>query len=670
MDAAFSGALHLHQSGRFADAERAYRQILAANPNHVDALHMLGVLAKQAGHLDAALELIGRATQLNPGFAEAHFNLGGVFNQKGMVDRAIEAFRRAVQLKPDFAEAYFSLGFSLDKVGQVDLAESATRRAVEINPGYAEALNNLSSILRNKGKLDEALESARRAAELKPDIAEIYLNLGNVLNDKAQLEEAIAAYRRAAELKPSLDKAHLNLGNALIVAGRMDEAEIAFQNAIRAKPDYAEAFNNLSSVQRKKGEFDEAIASASEAVRLRPDLAEIHFNLGNALLEKGETEAAIAAYRRSLELNSDFAEALDNLGHASQLESRLGDAIAQHEQVIGLKPARAEAHHHLSMALLKLGDFERGWQEHEWRLKLVGLPAAPQFSQPRWDGKPLDGKPGEAKPGDGTRPDETQHDGKRILVYAEQGFGDTIQFARYMPLVAAMGGEVILKCQKELNRLMRGLVGVKQVVSEDPAAADFDVHLPLLSLPLIFRTTLETIPAEVPYLRAEAELAREWSGRMTGAKKFRVGIAWAGSPGHGNDRNRSMRLSQLGPLASAGDCTFFSLQKGEAAKQLADQRPSGMEIADLAGEINDFSDTAAVIDNLDLVIAVDTAVAHLAGAMGKRVWVLLPFTAEWRWLVGREDSPWYPTMRLFRQAQPGDWHGVVQRVVESLLRLE
>jgi len=548
---ALEQAVGHHQAGRLAEAERFYRQVLSVNPNHPDALHLLGMIALQTGRLDMAIELLRRAVATNPGIAEFQNSLGNALNDKGLFDEAIAAFRLAIRIKPAYAEAHNNLGISLRANGLLDDAIAAYRQAIRIEPAYAKAHNNLGNALRNKGLLDEA----------------------------------VAAYRQALRLTPAFAEAHRNLGNALYDLGQLDECINAYHRALQLKPDLVEARNSLGTALRRKGLLDEAIAAYHDAFRMNPEYVGAHENLAHVLLLKG--------------------------------------------------------------------DFAQGWSEYEWRWKRKDFPSqGRKFLQPRWDGRDLNGR--------------------KILLHAEQGVGDTIQFVRYAPMVATRGGKVVLECQPGLCGLLRGVVGIEQVVSVGELLPDFDVHCPLMSLPLAFNTGLETIPAAIPYLHADETLSRQWAARLGGPDRLKVGIAWAGSAHHINDRNRSLPASLLSPLAKISGVTFVSLQKGEAARKAspphrqASALPRGVNLIDHTADLYDFGDTAALIANLDLVISADTAVAHVAGAIGKAVWVLLPYAPDWRWLLDREDSPWYPTMRLFRQRSLGDWAEVIERVAQAL----
>ena len=421
--------------------------------------------------------------------------------------------------------------------------------------------------------------------------------------------------RRAIAVEPNNAEAHNDLGNALNEKGQLDEAIAAYRQAVALDPNFSEAHNNLGVV-RFQGKLDEAIASYGRAIALSPNFAEAHNNLGTGLQEKGQLDEAIAAYRRA----------------------------------IAYKPNYAESHSNLAKALLLCGDFKEGWQEYEWRWKVQGFPSPKRgFSQALWDG-------GELR-------------GRAILLHAEQGLGDTIQFVRYLPLVVQRGGKIIVECQSELQRLFRGMAGDYEIVAFGQPLPAFDFHCPLPSLPHALGTTLADIPQNVPYLSAEPTLVEVWR-RTLGASngELKVGLAWAGNPRFESDGTRSLNLRQLTPLAGARGVKFYSLQKGAAGEQ-AKNPPVGLELVDLGPKLNDFADTAAVMSLLDLIITTDTSVPHLAGALARPVWAMLQFVPDFRWLLEREDSPWYPTMRLFRQRSAGDWDGVIGRVAESLLSL-
>jgi tetratricopeptide (TPR) repeat protein len=465
------------------------------------------------------------------------------------------------------------------QAGRLREAEQLYRQILAQQPNHADALNLLGMLAGQTGRLDAAPNLIRRAIAICSTNVSYYNNLGNALVDAGQLDEAIAVYRQAMVLSPQFASAHYNMGVAL----------------------------------ERKRQLDEAIAAYRQAIRLQPDFAEAHNNLGNALIDKGQLDEAMAACRRAIALKGDYAE----------------------------------AHRNLSVALLVRGDLQQAWEEYEWRWKCKdSLSPQGNLAQPRWDGRPLEDR--------------------ALLLYAEQGLGDALQFVRYVPLVEQRGGRIILECQAELQRLFQTIAGRCQIVARGQPLGAFDLHCPLLSLPRVFGTTLANVPNDVPYLHADAEEAGRWRSRLAEHSPLvKVGLGWAGNPRNRTDRSRSINLARLAPLGQVPGVRFFSLQKGAAAAE-AKTPPHGMELVDWTEDLKDFADTAALIAKLDLVIAVDTAVAHLAGAMGRPVWTLLPFVPDWRWLLEREDSPWYPSMRLFRQPSVGDWDSVIARVAEAL----
>jgi tetratricopeptide (TPR) repeat protein len=575
-------AVEHHRSGRLAEAEAGYRQILSVNPSHAGALHLLGVLASQTGHGEEAIELIGRAIAMEPEWAEALNNLGSAQKGGGLVEESIASFRRAIQLKPDFPEAYFNLGNALCEKGNFGEAIGVLGKAIQFRPEYAAAHNNLGHALREARQPAQAIEACKEALRLKPDLAEAYNNLGNALSDIGQVDEAIAAYRRALALDPQFVQAHSNIGSML----------------------------------REKGRLDEAITAYREALSIRPDLAEVQCNLGVTLADMGKFDEAMVAYDRA----------------------------------VRIQPDHAGAHWNRAATLLLRGDFALGLRDHEWRWQWRDFPSPRRaFQQPQWDGAPLNGR--------------------TILIYTEQGFGDAIQFVRYVPMVHAGGGRVILECQSELMRIFAGVEGVEHLIARGDPIPAFDVHCPLMSLPFAFKTSLETIPNEISYLSPMTADCEHWRKELGPADgRLRVGLAWAGNPQFKGDRTRSLKLEELAPLSDIEGVTFFSLQKGKAAEQ-ANNPSKGMELVNLASKLNDFDDTAAAMSLMDLIITTDTSTAHLAGALGCPVLLILQFVPDWRWLLNRQDSPWYPTMRLFRQERRGDWETPIREVAAELSRL-
>ena len=504
---------------------------------------------------------------------------------------------------------------------------------------------------KEQGKLEEAIACYRNALSLKPDHYRAHANLGNALQEQGKLEEAVACHQRALSINPDFYAAHNNLGNVLKEQGKLEEAIACYRNALSLKPDYYKAHSNLGNALQEQGKLEEAVACHQRALSINPDFYVAHCNLGSVLQEQGKVEEAISCYCRALSINPDYSDAHNNLGSVLHDQGKLEEAIGCYLRALSLKPDFPLAHFNLSIIYLLKGNLKEGWEEygHRFRKKDVArhfnLHHLSLFQQ-CWDGSEIRGK--------------------TLLLCAEQGLGDTLQFIRYVRMALEKCDKIIVACQEELIPLMNQINGIQQVVAEGRQLPDFDFYCPLLNLPSVFNTTLETVPAAIPYITNDPLKVLRWRERLqSDSAGLKIGLCWAGSPTHKNDRNRSILLKMFSILGEMQNITFYSLQKGRAAEQ-ANNPPGGMNLVDYTNDLNDFSDTAALIENLDLIISVDTSVAHLAGALGKPVWTLLPFMPDWRWLLDRADTPWYPTMRLFRQSSIGDWAEVIISIKNAL----
>jgi Flp pilus assembly protein TadD len=598
-------AIAHHGAGRLDEAEPIYRQMLAADANEPRALHLLGVLLSQRGDKEQAVRLITRAIEINPRAPEYHSNLGLAFLEQGRPEPAVLACRRSIELNPRDAEAHFILANALREIGRVDEAIHAYQRALAINPNHSGAMRFLALMMKHTGRSNDALNLYGELLKQRPDWPEALVDYGEILRGRGQFAEALAAFDRA----------------------------------IAIQPNYAPAHNGRGLVLHDMNTPDVAAASYRRAAELDPNNPGIRANLGYALELAGEFDRAVAELERAVALRPDLVDAVGNLGNSYRDVGRWADADVQYVRGLRLQPDSARLRFNRALLLLLMGRFEEGWTEYEWRWLLF-----PQhkrtFLQPRW----LD----------------ADIAGKTVLVYAEQGFGDTIQFARYVPMVAQLGAKVILECHAELHPLLRDLPGVAQCVKRGETLPTFDFHAAMASLPLNLRTfSTDAIPHEVPYLRADDAKAQAWRERLAAGPpaKMRIGIAWAGDPTHKLDLMRSCTLPHFAALADLDGLVFYSLQKGGRAARPGDV-PAGMKFVDVTEELKDFSDTAALMANLDLIISVDTSIVHLAGALGRRVFTLLPFNPDFRWLIDRADSPWYPTMELFRPPKPMDWDSV------------
>lgn len=524
---------------------------------------------------------------------------------------------------------------------------ASLRYATRLEPDRTSTWNNLGVALLEAGDHRAAKEALEQALALAPDFARAWNNLGNACTSLDEHERAIECFERAIACDAEYPEAHNNLGNAL--AGRdRDAAIVQYRRALELRPDYAVAMNNLANSLAEQEDHAEAITLYRRALEVRPNYAEAHNNLGTALQVVGESAAALEHLERAIELRASYAEAHNNLGSLLIELEQFDRAVTCFDRAIELRPDYAEAHMNRSLVLLALGDFTRGWPEYEWRWRCKNV-AMRGFPHPAWDGRPLDGK--------------------RILLYAEQGLGDTIQFIRYAQQLRQQGGTVIFECPRPLVRLISTCRWIDELVPQGEPLPAFDVQLPLLSVPAASRTKLPDVPASIPYLYAEPDLVARWRDRVERHAGFRVGICWQGNPKFASDRHRSIPLRYFEPLAHCEGVVLFSLQKNHGSEQLA-ETADRFSVVDLGAELDTgpdaFVDTAAIMASLDLVIACDTAIAHLAGALGVETWLALSLAGDWRWLLDRTDSPWYPSITLFRQRRLGDWADVFERMAVAL----
>jgi len=452
------------------------------------------------------------------------------------------------------------------------------------------------------------------------------------------------ACRQVLEWDPEVGEAWFVLGVASQLLGKVAESVAYYRNSVRLAPGNAEAWNNLGASLSSLRRPEEAEKCLRRALELEPGYPQAHNNLGNALNAQGRFDEALASYLRALHFKPDYFEVYDHVGLVLQAQGRLAEAVDWFTQALERAPELGAVHMNYALASLQRGDFARGWTEYEWRFRCREHPILAQ-GMPPWDGSPLHGR--------------------SILLWAEQGLGDSIQFIRYAPAVAQRGGRVIVTCPRLLERILATCPGVAQVIPEGTPQLDFACHAALMSLPRIFGTALDTIPSDVPYLAADPALATQWRDELARFDGFKIGIAWQGNPDHKKDRHRSFRLARFELLAGVPGIKLFSLQKGLGTEQL-EELSGRFPVTDLGGRLDDFMDTAALVQNLDLVITPDTSLAHLAGALGVPVWVPIPFAPDWRWLLDREDTPWYPSMRLFRQRRWGDWDDVFSRMAQEL----
>jgi tetratricopeptide (TPR) repeat protein len=641
-------ALAHYSAGRIDEARQICQRIVAADANSVDAWQMLGVIAYQAGDYDAAIANLRRALALKPNNADLYYNLGNALKGAGRLDEAVARYRQVLQLRPDYPEAHNNLGNVLHDQGHIGEAIACYRRAIELKPAHAGAHFNLGNALRRLNRLNDAAACYVRTLELNPLDADVHHILGRVLVDVGRYDEAIGSFNRALELKPNCAEFHDSLGLALQRLGKNDAAIGCHRRAIELDPSNSDAHNNLGNALENQQNTVEAVACYRTAIELKPDFSMAHSNLGIALRELGEVGEAIGCLRQAVELSPDSAQILSNLATALWDGGFIDEAIDCFRRAMQLNPELTAVRVNHAYLTLLTGDFQNGWREFEWRFT-AGDIVARQFQQAQWKGQPLHGK--------------------TILLHAEQGLGDTIQFVRYGPLVKRLGGTVVVECQKPLVKLLATTAGIDRLIGCGDELPSFDFQIPLLSMPGIFRSELETIPANTPYLFTDPELCEYWRNRLSSVEGFRIGINWHGRAGRRESLRRDIPMTFFASLANLPGVSLISLQQN-AGRDQWQQTMGSLPIVHPGDDFDTahgaFMDTAAIMMNVDLVITSDTSVAHVAGALGVPVWVALPFMPNWRWLLDRTDNPWYPTMRLFRQSSPGDWEGVMAEVGNAL----
>ena len=690
----FAQGLQLHSQGELDQAMGTYEQVLRLEPRHFQALHHVGIVAFQVGNFDMAAGFIRSALAVNPDDAGAHGNLGNALREMQQLDGALLSYDRALELNGADANTWYNRGVALqalqrhgDALRSYDQALAlnggddqawnnraavlkqmkqhapalqSAQQALALNPHNLEAHSNCGAILLEMKRLDEAEDSYRRALELAPDYADTHYHLGRLFLLRARYEEALACYQKALSLKPrpatvielrrGLIEAYGKLGRARLELGRPAEAALLFDALLKIDDSDVNIWQLHALALHEAGRNEEALVSIDRALKFKPDNGGYHLARGLMLHAIERYEEAQQSCEKAVKLAPHLPDAHATLG---RLQARLGHfdrALKSYSQAIALDPNCAVAHWNQAQIYLRRGDYKQGWRAYEWRWKTPSLPmykSKRDFPQPIWSGR-------EALAG------------KTILLHAEQGLGDTLQFCRYAALLAQRGASVVLEVPPTLAGLMGTLAGVARVVIKGDALAPFDYHIPLMSLPLAFATRLDTVPGAAPYLASDPAKVAQWRALLGAQSRPRVGIVWRGAPNHLNDQHRSMSLSMLARLCS-DRYEFISLQKevGPDEQSLLDTLP----VRQVAGQLRDFSDTAALCELLDVVITVDTSVAHLAGALGKPVWVLLQTPCEWRWLEHRADSPWYPSATLYRQPRRDDWAPVIDAVAADLDKL-
>jgi tetratricopeptide (TPR) repeat protein len=582
-------------------------------PQEILPLLQRALADHEAGRAGDAEAIYRRILAEHPDNPDALHLMGVLLTQRGKPAEALPLLHRASQVAPNFAQGHFHLGQALAELDRHNEALPCFARALQLDPRYAMVRVQAGSSLLSLGRINEALEQFRIAAQMDPNNGGFLGNYGFALYRAGKAQEALQVLRRAVTMPPVEVPVLLQLGEVLW---------------------------NLQL-------YEEAAQVAEQAERMAPRDIRVLILLGNSYQVVARSPEAAAAYRRVIEIDSTNFDAWSNLALTLLKMSQATESLEMYEQIVSRWPDRMDALANRSLAILTLGDLGRGFKEYETRWRSAAFKHNTNFPAPRWDGADLAGK--------------------TILLTSEQGMGDVIQFIRYAPKVVARGAKVLVHCAPDLRGVIETVEGISGISHPGEKIPPIDFYAPLASLPAIFQTTLQTIPAAVPYVRADPARVARWKERLASSQGFKVGIVWAGTPLHQNDYARSSKLADFAPLVMEG-VTLFSLQKGKPEAQLTNP-PPGMQITPVGPDLRNFADTAALLECLDLLISVDTSVVHLAGALGRPVWTLLAKGPDWRWMLDREDSPWYPTMKLFRQREMGDWTEVMRRVSENLRQL-
>jgi len=641
----YDRAVELFSNEQYHQAERILLELLETNDDDFDVINFLGVIQQNSGNYIKAINYFNQVVFLYEGHAKAYYNLGYCYEKIGNAGLAAANFEKVISLDPQFIEAYLNLGQILITEEKFLEAEKLYNTAIQFNSGSSELYNNLAGIYFRLNKWDKAIINYKNALKYDSANCESYFNLGNCFSKMKSYDSAIENYEKAIQLKPDHSGA---LNNLALVHTKLNNIEAAinlYHRIISLNSKNAEAYFNLGFIMQETGKTDKAISNYKKALELDRDLKSAYVNIGKIFLQKGDTETAKKYFLNSIEDETSRVFAFTNLGVGSLEDLKINEAISFFDIAITSKSDLVEAHYNKAHALLLKGDYKNGWEEYEWRKQRV------EFIKPKL-----------------TKPELNDQDikDKRILVYAEQGLGDTIQFVRYLKLLKEKGCYVIFLSGSSLAVLFQNLEWIDELIvcnNLDELNVQYDYQIALLSLPHYFQTNGENIPSPEKYLISNFENDKIWSGFFKSTNNLKVGIVWAGNPENNRDKIRSVSLADFIPILSIKGIDFYSLQMGKAAVQLNDFY---YPIVRLDQQIKNFADTASIINNLDLVISVDTSVVHLSGALGKPVWNLITYLPDWRWLLDRSETPWYSSMKLYRQQSRGNWKSVIDEVAYDL----
>lgn len=639
----------LEQIDRWEEAVKAYETALSLAPSCFELNHELGRLLWKMGRHQESLPLLESATKINPQSYQAWADLGVNYYILKNLDQAAICLTKSLEILPDRADTIASLAVVYAEKKEIETAISYFEKSLNLDPNNAQTLCNYGALLSQAHQPDKAIIQYQKAIEIQPNLAHAYSNLGVLLREIGKLDEGIEQCRKAIEINPNLAEAYSNLSLLLKEKGELDEAIELCYKALEINPNNLNALNNLGNALQDKNELETAIDVYQKLLQEQPDNAKALSNLANALQKQDALEQAIESYKKALEVQPNYALAYNNLGNAYLRKGDVDQAIENYQKAIDNDPDYPEARFHIGMAYLLKGELEVGFANYEYRWQMkefIEKNGKPQFDEPKWEGQQLNGE--------------------TVLVVNEQGIGDRIQFIRYASLIKARGGRVLYECPKIFYRLFATFKDIDFLIPEGSPRPKFDYYIHIQSIPAVVNTNLTNIPAQIPYLFTPIDNSQSIIDITDSIDKkhIKVGLVWASSLTHKTSPRRSVPLSLLQELLDIENVQFFSLQK--EMKDEDKELLHTLKIIDLKDELNDFADTATAIDRLDLVISVDTAVAHLAGAMGKPVWIMLPFMPDWRWMLHQDYSPWYPTARLFRQSQSKNWQTVLQSIKQSL----
>lgn len=643
----FSIGAILQSLGRMSEALAAYEKALRSNPSHCEALTNRGALLDRFGRFEGALDCFEKVAAIRPNDSANLFNKGSVLQKLGRLEDALAAFEEAARLGPPDAETELNRGNVLQRLGRVEESLICYDLSSQYRQGYPQALYNKGIALQGIGRVTDALAAYDAALTLDPFYCEASCNRGNVLHELGRLEDALAAYRDTLKIRPGFLPALINRANVLLQLGRAEEAIESCDEILRRDPKHPKALGIRGAALHKLGRLEDALAALDAVVQFAPAPPDAWLNRGNVLQELGRHPQAIACYDEALAAKPDYPEALSSLGVALKDAGEIDKALFYFDQALRHKPDYPDARNNRAGALLLAGDLEAGFEDFESRWERSNAPSRTLISElPAWNGENIAGQ--------------------SIVVFDEQGLGDLIQFSRYLLDLVDAGAEVTLLCRKNMHRLLRTLPKPVCLVEALESTNRFAYQIALMSLPRVFRTTLGTIPAPIPYLHPEPALVVEWAERI-GRNGFKIGVCW-----HGNkfiNLQRSFPLACFGAIAAIDNVRLISLVKEQGPIEVvAGDRRFNIESlgSTFDAGLDAFVDSAAVMANLDLIVTSDTSIAHLAGALGRPVFLALKHVPDWRWLMHREDCPWYPTMRLFRQTEKGGWDAVFQLIAESV----